>query len=99
MAVSRPTPSRVINTVLIQIRVTIKFPERIPSITPSWAEQGIASARSIVAITLSLFVSRVLVTIVAMVPQPKPKVIGITALPLNPIFLKTLSISNAIRGR
>ena len=67
--------------------------------TPNCAEHGTAKARSNVEITRSRLVSCVLVTIVAIVLQPNPSTIGITALPLSPIFLKTLSTSMDNRGR
>jgi hypothetical protein len=49
--------------------------------------------------SLSRRVSRVRVTNVAMVSQPKPKTMGMTARPLSPISLKSLSMSIANRGR
>ena len=71
----------------------------IPSIIPSWAEQGIATASMRVAIILSLLDSSTLVTITAIVPHPIPRTRGITALPLKPTFLNSLSSSMAILGR
>ena len=68
-------------------------------ITPSWAEQGIARASSSVAMIRSRTVSRVRVTIVAMVSQPKPSTIGMTARPVRPIFLKSRSTRSARRGK
>ena len=68
-------------------------------ITPNCAEQGIANASRMVVITLSLTLSKVLVTMVAMVPHPNPRVMGMTALPESPIFLKSLSTSRERRGR
>ena len=47
----------------------------------------------------SRFVGSVRVTIVAIVSQPRPRTIGITALPLRPILLNILSINMARRGR
>ena len=58
-----------------------------------------ASASRSVAIIRSRRVSSVRVTMVAMVSQPKPSTIGITARPLRPMRLKTRSISMARRGR
>ena len=75
------------------------WPASRPRITPIWAEQGIARASRIVAMTRSRRVSSVRVTIVAIVSQPKPRTIGITARPFRPIFLNTRSISIARRGR
>ena len=46
-------------------------------ITPSWAEHGIVRAMSTVAMLRSLSVSSVLVTIVAILPQPTAKTNGI----------------------
>ena len=48
---------------------------------------------------LSLLVSSVLVTIVAILPQPTASTNGITLLPLKPIFLNQLSTSKASLGR
>ena len=67
--------------------------------TPSWALQGIARASSTVAMTRSRIVSRVRVTMVAMVSQPKPSTIGMTARPLRPMCLKMRSTSIARRGK
>jgi len=58
-----------------------------------------ASAIRNVAIMRSLWVSRILVVMVAIVPQPRPSTIGSTALPLRPIFEKTLFERTAILGR
>ncbi len=51
--------------------------------TPSWAEQGTARARSMVVTTRSLRVSRMRVVMVAMVSQPRPRIMGSTALPFE----------------
>ena len=83
----------------IQTINALGYPVRRAKITPSWAEHGIAKANNKVVIILSFFVSWVLVTTVAIVSQPNPRTIGITALPLSPIFLKTLSISIANLGK
>ena len=63
-------------------------PANIASITPSCAEQGIARESSKVAMTRSRLVSNVRVVIVAMVSQPKPNTIGMTARPLKTNFLE-----------
>ena len=68
-------------------------------ITPSCAEHGIVKAMSIVAIILSRLVSRVRVVMVAILPQPTAKTIGIIERPLKPIFLKALSVKSASLGR
>jgi hypothetical protein len=68
-------------------------------ITPSCAEQGTATDRSSVAMTRSRLVESVLVTMVAMVVQPKPSTIGMTARPLRPTFFRRRSASSASRGR
>ena len=57
-----------------------------------------ASESKRVANTRSRFVSSVRVTIVAIVSQPNPSTIGITARPLRPIFLNSRSMSIARRG-
>ena len=73
--------------------------DRSARITPSWAEHGIARASSSVAMIRSRTVSRVLVTMVAMVSQPNPSTMGITALPVRPILLKRRSTRSARRGK
>ena len=52
-----------------------------------------------VVTTRSFRVSRMRVLIVAMVSQPRPRIIGSTALPLSPIRRKTRLTMIAIRGR
>ena len=76
--------------------------ERVPSIpntTPSCAEQGIASAMRNVAIIFSLFVSSIRVDIVAMVPHPRPRIMGRMAFPFRPRNLNALSETTASLGR
>ena len=64
---------------------------RITRIILNLAEQGTPSDSRKMAINRSLLLSSTLVEIVAMVTQEKPSTIGSTALPLSPIFLKSLS--------
>ena len=71
----------------------------IASSTPSCAEQGTASARSIVVTMRSLRVSRMRVVIVAMVAQPSPRSIGSTAFPFSPMIRKTRFTMIARRGK
>ena len=75
------------------------IPPSIASTTVSCAEHGTPRARSRITIRRSLGVSRIRVVIVAIVSQPRPSTIGSTALPFNPIFLKTRSTMTASRGR
>jgi len=98
-AVRYPMKRNTRPTVPIQVTITPGESAARPKITPSWAEQGMASARRTVAITRSLTDSKVLVTMVAMVPQPKPRVIGMTARPERPIFLNNLSMRRESLGR
>ena len=95
----KPIRTNSSNITTDQISRLSGFLERIERIMPNCAEQGIARASRIFAISLSRFVSRVRVTIVAIVEQPNPSTIGITALPLSPIFLNMLSRSRPSLGR
>ena len=56
----------------------------MPITTPSWAEQGTASASSRVTSRRSRRLSRTRVVMVAMVTQPSPSTMGRTALPFKP---------------
>ena len=67
--------------------------------TPSWAEQGIAKAISAVAIRRSRSLPRMRVVMVAMVMQPKPRIMGMMARPLRPMPVIRRSESAAMRGR
>ena len=71
----------------------------IPRISPICGAQGIPRARIRVAMIRSRRVSRILVTMAAMVPHPKPRMIGMTALPLSPIREKSRLIMTSRRGR
>ena len=82
-----------------QIHIDLGWAESKAIITPSCAEQGIVKAISIVAILRSLLVSKVLVTIVAILPHPTARTNGMTDLPLNPIFLNPLSTRRASLGK
>ncbi len=86
------------NTIHTPVAIIPRLPS-IPRTTPSCAEQGMPSARSRVIISRSFFVSRMRVVRVAIVSQPSPRMRGRTALPLQPIFLKTLSTITASLGR
>ena len=97
-AMRNPTRRKTRNTVTIQVTITPGEPAARPKITPSWAEQGIARASRMVVMTLSRTDSNVRVTMVAMVPQPNPRVRGITARPERPIFLKRRSMRRANLG-
>ncbi len=88
-------PSREMN----QTKSALGWPERMARITPSWAEQGMASARRSVESTRSRLVSSVRVTMVAMVSQAKPRTMGITARPLRPMRLNERSTRRARRGK
>ena len=93
----------VISTVVIVTMYIIKGP--IPAllnrtvITASCAEQGITNWSMAVTIDFSLLVPKILVVMFAIVIQPKPSSIGITALPFNPKRVKNLSSIVARRGR
>ena len=75
-----------------------EMPPRMPMMVASCAEQGIPSASSRMAISRSFGVPRILVVIVAMVSQPRPRTIGRTALPFSPITRKMRSQKIARRG-
>ncbi len=74
-------------------------PARRPRMTPICAAQGMLRASRKVAMTRSRLVSRIRVTMVAMVSHPKPRTRGITARPLRPMPLKRRSSIMARRGR
>ena len=71
----------------------------IASSTPSCAEQGTASARSMIVVRRSFLVSRMRVVMVAIVAQPSPRIMGSTALPLRPINRNSRFTMTAIRGK
>ncbi len=71
----------------------------IMAMTPVWAEQGTARPSKKARIILSRRVESIRVEITAIVTQPKPRIKGITALPLRPSGLKVLSSSTASRGK
>src|SRR3972149_3791206 len=95
-------PTRRITPTMIPTHATVAagpISESIPRMTPSWAEQGMPRARRSVTITRSFRVSRIRVVSVAMVSHPSPRIMGSTAFPLQPIFLKIRSTMTARRGR
>ncbi len=67
--------------------------------TPSWAEQGMANAMSAVAMRRSRSLPRMRVVIVAIVMQPKPRMMGTMARPLSPMVVIRRSDRAAMRGR
>jgi len=71
----------------------------MPSTTPSWAEQGMASASRKVVISRSRGLCRMRVVNVAMVTQPRPSTIGSTARPLRPISENRRLAMTVRRGR
>ena len=68
-------------------------------ITPSWAEHGMAKAMRAVAIFRSRSFPRMRVVMVAMVMQPKPRIMGMMARPFRPMAVMSRSVRAAMRGR
>ncbi len=101
MSLFAPTPAamKTNETETAQMVNARGLSDSIPTITPSCPEQGTARARRNVVIILSRLDSRVLVTSVAMVSHPSPKVMGITARPVRPTTLRTLSARSDSLGR
>ena len=95
----KPTSKNSKTTTLAQSIIAFGFVAKSAKISPSCAEHGMASAKSKVAMIFSRLVSKTRVTMVAMVSHPKPKIMGITALPLRPIFLNTRSKSKDSLGK
>ncbi len=99
-AVSEPT--RNTTPIIIPTQATAAMGERLAIMarsTPSWAEQGTASASSNVTCSRSFRLSSVRVVTVAIVSHPRPRIIGITARPFSPITRNARSSITARRGR
>ena len=95
-------PTIKIINIIVKTQINVAVTEIVdvaPNITPSWAEHGTANAKSNVTIILSFLDGNILVVIVAIVSQPKPRIIGRIALPFNPITLNTLFTMIASLGR
>ena len=97
---AHPTPKMVPATTPPQMKVPSGAIEPSSArTTPSWAEHGTPRARRNVTIARSLRVGRSRVVSVAIVSQPRPRIIGRTALPFSPMTRKMRLTMTARRGR